>query len=73
LKKWKQRWNLYAKATELSEKDDDIQYATFLHCIGEDVLRNFDTFTFTQAETDKIAPLLAKIIVFSTHQNKMAD
>ena len=58
--RWKQRWNLYLKASGASEKTEDIKCALFLHMIGEDSLRIYDTFTISEAEKDKIDPLITK-------------
>ena len=52
-RKWRQRWNLYAKASGDDEKDEEIQCAIFLHTIGDEALEIYDTFTFTETEQDK--------------------
>ena len=48
-RKWKQRWNLYKVASGVNEKNEDIQCAIFLHTIGEDALRTYDTFVFKKS------------------------
>ena len=58
--KWKQRWVLYAKASGVDSKDEETQCPVFLHKIGKEALEVYDTFTFTDAEVDKIEPLVAK-------------
>lgn len=58
--KWKQRWVLYAKASGVDSKDEETQCPVFLHKIGKETLEVYDTFTFTDAEVDKIEPLVAK-------------
>ena len=58
--KWKQKWNLYKVASGVNEKNEDIQCAIFLHMIGEDALRMYDTFVFTIEEKNQIAPLVQK-------------
>ena len=35
-RKWKQRWNLYVKASGANEKDEATQCAIFLHTIGDE-------------------------------------
>ena len=59
-RKWKQRWILYAKASGVDSKDEETQCAVFLHTIGDEALEVYDTFTITEAEENKIEPLLAK-------------
>ena len=59
-RKWKQRWVLYAKASGVDSKDEETQCPVFLHKIGKEALEVYDTFTFTDAEVDKIEPLVAK-------------
>ena len=44
-RKWKQRWNLYAKASGASEKDEATQCAILLHTIEDEALEVYDTFT----------------------------
>ena len=61
-RKWKQRWVLYAKASGVDSKDEETQCAVLLHTIGEEALEVYDTFTFTEAEENKIEPLVAKLI-----------
>ena len=65
-RKWKQRWNLYAKASGASEKDEATQCAIFLHTIGDEALEVYDTFTFTETEQDKIEPLIQKFESYCT-------
>lgn len=60
-RKWKQRWVLYAKASGVDSKDEETQCAVLLHTIGEEALEVYDTFTFTEAEENKIEPLVAKL------------
>ncbi|CAB3985329.1 Hypothetical predicted protein [Paramuricea clavata] len=65
-RKWRQRWNLYAKASGAERKDEEIQCAIFLHTIGEEALEIYDTFTFTETEQDKIEPLIQKFESYCT-------
>jgi hypothetical protein len=64
-RKWRQRWNLYAKSSGADEKDEDTQCAIFLYTIGE-ALEIYDTFTFTETEQDKIEPLIQKFESYCT-------
>ena len=66
LRKWKQRWSLYAKASGAEEKDEATQCAIFLHTIGEEALEVYDTFTFTETEQDKIELLIQKFEGYCT-------
>ena len=59
-RKWRQRWDLYSKASGAVEKDEETQCAIFLHMIGDDVLEIYDTFTFTDEEKGKINALIGK-------------
>ena len=42
-KHWIKAFELYAIATDLTKKDDTIQWATLLHCLGLEVQRIFTT------------------------------
>lgn len=66
--KWKQRWVLYAKASGVDSKDEETQCPVFLHKIGKEALEVYDTFTFTDAEVDK----LHMNAIFSFHACKIA-
>ena len=59
-RRWKQRWDLYSKASGSSAKGKDVQCAILLHMIGEEALNIYDTFTFTETEKDKVQPLINK-------------
>ena len=59
-RKWKQRWTLYAKASGVDAKDEQMQCAVFLHTIGDEALEVYDTFTFTENEENKIESLRGK-------------
>jgi len=62
---WKQRFTTYLKATENNKKDDGTKVAQLLTLIGEQGIRIYNTFTFTE-ETDKekLEPVLSK---FDSH------
>ena len=55
-KKFKQRFNLYLKASGNAEKDDKPKACLFLHVIGEDALEVYNNFKFGlhQLKLDKI-------------------
>lgn len=59
-RKWKQKFQFYLEATEYTEKAEKLQCSLLLHCIGEDAVEVFNTFTFGEDEKDKINPLLKK-------------
>ena len=65
-KRWRQRWDLYVKASGANEKAEDIQCALLLHMIGEDALRVYETFVFADADKNLITPLIQK---FEEHFN----
>ncbi|KAK3734026.1 hypothetical protein QZH41_017539 [Actinostola sp. cb2023] len=47
-------------ATGRDRKDEKIQYSTFLTIAGEDALEIYNTFTFEEAEANKVKPLIKK-------------
>ena len=59
-RRWIQRWRLYIVASGADKKPEATQCAIFLHTIGQDAIDVYNTFTFTEAETDKIDPLIQK-------------
>ncbi|KAF2893713.1 hypothetical protein ILUMI_12461 [Ignelater luminosus] len=59
-KRWKQRFEIYAKATELHKKDEEIRCAQLLFYLGEDVIPIYNTFVFKDGEKDKIEILKTK-------------
>jgi hypothetical protein len=58
-KRWKQRFELYMKATGTDEKDEEVKIAILLHCIGEDALEIYNTFSF--GDTDAEAEAARKV------------
>ena len=60
-KRFKLAWNSYSLATELNKKSEEVQVATLLTIIGEDLRDVFSTFTWGNAEdAKKIKPVLEK-------------
>ncbi len=59
-RKWKLRWNLYAKASGVDKQEEETQCAIFLHTIGEEALEVYETFTFTEAQQNKLDSIIAK-------------
>ena len=53
-------------ATEKTEKSEEIQCATFLSLAGEAAIEVFETFQFSEAEANKLAPLIKKFEEFCT-------
>ena len=53
---WKQRYQLYSKASGLSSQPKDIQSSTLLHVLGEEALAIYNTFNFGEenAEDPKV-------------------
>ena len=52
-KRWKQRFDLYLKASGADKQSEDVKVAILLHCIiGEDALEIFNTFKFDDDETE---------------------
>ena len=59
-RRWIQRWELYVKASGADKKPEATQCAIFLHTIGQDAIDVYNTFAFTEADTDKINPIIRK-------------
>ena len=63
-KLFKQSWDNYAIIAKLEAQDESYKKALFLHCIGTDALRVYNTLTFTEEEKnlshilDKLETLL---------------
>ena len=57
-RKWKLQWSLYAKARGADKQEEEMQCAIFLHMIGEEALEGYKTFTFTQAQRNKLDPII---------------
>ena len=58
--KFKQRFDVFATATGLDSKSDEVQAATFLHIIGADAHEVSNTFQFDSEEEKDMATLKAK-------------
>ena len=65
-RRWIQRFRLYMCATEKDKKAEKLQCAMLLHCAGEEAQELYNTFTFTDGEKDKIAPLIKKFEDYCT-------
>ena len=58
-KRWRQRFELYLKASGAVSKEEEIQVAILLHCVGEEALEVFNTFVFANDEdSKKLDPVL---------------
>ena len=63
-KDWRKTWENYALATELKNKEPQVQVATFLTIIGSDANRVFETFECTnENHKSDIAQVLDKFEV----------
>ena len=60
LKLFKQAWENYAIIANLDQKDEKYKKALFLHCIGTEALKVYNTLTFTEAE-DTLDPIINKL------------
>lgn len=49
-KLFKQSWQNYSIITKLNDKDEPFKIAMFLHCIGIDALKIYNTLTFSDEE-----------------------
>ena len=53
-KRWKQNFGFYLVATEYEEKSDQIKAALFLHCIGDEGRRIYNTLPFDAAGDNEV-------------------
>ncbi|GFR94452.1 30S ribosomal protein S7P [Elysia marginata] len=59
-KLFKQSWENYVVITDILKKDNKYQKAMFLHCIGPDDLKVYNTFNLAEDETTKLQDIIAK-------------
>ena len=59
-KLWIQKLELFCTASGIAEKSEAVQCATFLHVAGEEAIKLYNTFVFSEAEKDKIQVLKEK-------------
>ena len=70
-RKWKLRWSLYAKASGADKQEEETQCAIFLHTIGEEALEVYETFTFTEAQQNKLGPIIEKFEAYCSPKKKI--
>lgn len=70
-KKWRQRFEIYTIAAEISAKDEKIQCAQLLHLMGEEAINIFNTFIFAEEDYDKIEPLKKKFQEYFTPKKNL--
>ena len=64
-RQWRQRFELFSLATELTSKDAKIQSATLLHVIGPAALELYNTFTWdNEDDKQKVETILAKFAAY---------
>ncbi len=66
--RWIQQFRLYLSATGSDTKDEKVQCSILLTIAGEDAVEVFNTFT--EAEEDKIEPLIAKLCGYCIPKKK---
>ncbi|GFO25999.1 30S ribosomal protein s7p [Plakobranchus ocellatus] len=59
-KLFKQSWNNYVVITELQQKGNKYQKAMFLHCIGPEALKVYNTFNLPEDDTTKLEDIVTK-------------
>ncbi|XP_055839176.1 uncharacterized protein LOC129907130 [Episyrphus balteatus] len=59
-KNWIQLYKWIEIAAQLNKKPEEIQVATFMSCIGADAANIYNSFSFTEAETDKVSSIINK-------------
>ena len=58
---FKQKWSFYCKLEHLEKQTEDFRVALFLHSLGNDALRIYNSFHFTTVENDrKITEIIEK-------------
>lgn len=65
-KNWVRQYSWFATATQLSEKSDEVQAATFMSAIGEDCVRIYDTFGLRPEEENDVDVIKAKFDEYFT-------
>lgn len=70
-KQWLQRFEIYSTATELDTKEEKIQCAQLLHHMGEQSINIFNSFTFNEEDTNKIAILKSKFTNYFTPKKNL--
>lgn len=63
---WEQKFDLFLTATGASEKPETTQIAMFLHAIGEDALKLFNTFELTADERNNLTVIKRKFREYCT-------
>lgn len=59
-KVWLKKFELYLIASGVAEKSETVQCATFLHIVGEEAIKVYNTFQFMEREKNKIVELKKK-------------
>ena len=65
-KRFKQRFTLFLRAIDASNKSDDRKIALLLHVAGPEALEVYNTFTFTADQEGKYDAVLAKFETYCT-------
>ena len=56
-RRWKHSWDIYSLASGVSQKDEKIQCAVFLHVAGPGAQQVNDNFKYNDDQKDKIKPM----------------
>ena len=70
-KVWYRSWNIFACASELGEKTEPVQCATFLHVAGNQAQHVHSSWTFADGEIDRIGPLISRFAGFCEPQKNV--
>ncbi|KAJ8030116.1 hypothetical protein HOLleu_26416 [Holothuria leucospilota] len=69
-RKWRQTFKLHMIASGMDTKTASVQYSTLLNVIGGDVLEEYNTFHFSDAEPkDDVKTILQKFEYHFTPKN----
>lgn len=60
--KWKQRFEIYRKATGAHSKPGDVQVALLLHCMGEQCIYVYNTFNLNAQEENDYELVMKKFV-----------
>ena len=61
-KDWRQRWECYASAMELTKKSSEVQVATLLTVIGAEAHKVYNTFELTEVHCRSLVDLELQIL-----------
>ena len=70
-KTWKQMWENYSIVAGINRQPEHFKIALFLHSIGPDALKVYNTFVYTEAENRDDIKIIIKNLMISSLVNPM--